>query len=119
MPSRKTVYEMFGGRCAYCGESLDFENFHIDHIFPKSLGGKKDDDNVFPSCPDCNNYKCDLSIEEFREKISSPPQKNIHIRMMTKYYKQRSTPITFYFEEKGNGYIQSGSNGILDRSEDS
>lgn len=67
MPSRRKVFDMFGGKCAYCGCDLDENSFHIDHIVPVKAGGKKDNDNVFPSCPDCNNFKCGRTNPEWLE----------------------------------------------------
>lgn len=103
MPSRKKVFDMFGGKCAYCGKKIEYDNFHVDHIVPKKAGGHKDPDNVFPSCPDCNNFKCDRSIEEFRERIENIMSENIATRMMAKYYGTRRRRIVFLFEEIDNG----------------
>lgn len=100
--NRLKVFKMMDGKCAYCGCELDFENFHIDHIVPKIKGGK-DHKNVFPSCPDCNLYKGDLELEQFREKIEKSIFKTIHGRMINKYLKPTNTDVTFYFEELING----------------
>lgn len=65
--NRQLIYQSTGGRCFYCGCLLDEDNFHIDHVIPKALGGT-DYRNVVPACPDCNMSKGTLSIEEFRKK---------------------------------------------------
>ena len=33
---RKLVWELYGGRCAYCHASVAFDEMTIDHIIPQS-----------------------------------------------------------------------------------
>lgn len=33
-PQRETLYAMFGGHCAYCGELLPEKGWHADHVEP-------------------------------------------------------------------------------------
>ena len=68
---RKLLSEETNGKCAYCGCDLQ-EGFHIDHIKPVSRYKEKDLnclDNLLASCPKCNFWKKDKTIEEFREYI--------------------------------------------------
>ena len=46
-------------RCEYCRAPEDIFNFHfeIDHIFPGTLGGTNDLDNLALACPACHLYK--------------------------------------------------------------
>jgi len=41
--------------CAYCG--TDNDNFHWEHIIPKSRGGPDTIDNMVLACPGCNLSK--------------------------------------------------------------
>jgi len=41
--------------CAYCGKSG--RSLTIDHVIPRSKGGKTDFDNCVACCADCNNRK--------------------------------------------------------------
>lgn len=102
MGKRQTVFSMTGGRCYYCGCRLDFDDFHMDHFYAKSKGGKVHD-NLVPACRDCNIMKCDRSIEEFRGKINSLLTDNIHGRIIAKYYGIEPKHHTFYFEEVNDG----------------
>lgn len=102
MSKRQTVFDMTGGRCYYCGCELNFDDFHMDHVQAKSKGGKVRD-NLVPACRDCNIMKCDLSIEEFRNKINSLLDDNIHGRIIVKYYGIKPKYHTFFFEEVENG----------------
>ena len=77
---RQQVYYKYGGRCAYCGQEISYEEMQVDHLVPKrlftayDLSGdqlqewfrkefnaksidKDDLSNLMPSCRSCNNYK--------------------------------------------------------------
>lgn len=98
--NRKAIYEITNGRCVYCGCKLDFYNFHCDHILPKSKGGK-DAGNLIPSCPDCNNIKSNMSIEQFRKTLEGFPYSSIKCRAICKYLGVKRKKVTFYFEKIG------------------
>lgn len=40
--------------CQYCGRKAPEIQFHIDHIFPKSKGGKSEENNLILACDECN-----------------------------------------------------------------
>ena len=88
--NRKEIYDLFGGHCAYCGIELKNESgkyMHIDHVDPlrrnwfdkvnkgSCLNPENDvKENLFPSCPKCNNYKGSLDIESFRSWVANTPK---------------------------------------------
>ena len=86
--NRKEIYDLFGGHCAYCGIELASEagkHMHIDHVEPIRRNWYDKDksclhperetkENLFPSCPKCNNYKGSLDLEEFRSWVANTPQ---------------------------------------------
>jgi len=53
--SKKNVLVRDGFRCAYCG--TEKQKLTIDHIIPKSKGGKATFENCVSSCKPCNNIK--------------------------------------------------------------
>lgn len=53
-------------QCYICGKSLKNEEITLDHIIPKSRGGKDTLDNLATCCFSCNNLKADMSLEEFK-----------------------------------------------------
>ena len=63
---REIVFDKFNGRCAYCGELIDFNDFHIDHIHPRKMGGANDLENYNPACVKCNLEKANRTVEEYR-----------------------------------------------------
>lgn len=68
---RDRVKHKFGGRCAYCGCVLG-DRFAIDHRYPIGVYGEDADteENLWPSCIQCNHYKGECSIESMRRLIS-------------------------------------------------
>lgn len=56
--------------CVYCKKTLDEYSRTIDHLYPKSRGGKLSNKNKVPSCGDCNKMKGDLSLWEFSKALN-------------------------------------------------
>lgn len=57
---RSALFTAWDNKCAYCGATAE----HIDHLYPKSKGGKDELCNLIPACSRCNLGKSDLVIEE-------------------------------------------------------
>lgn len=112
---RKSVYEKYGGRCAYCGKSIAYKDFQVDHYIPQSMEfvfaggdidgitGINDLKNLMPSCRMCNHYKRANSITLFRRYIEEIPRKlrNDYIYKVGVKYGliiENEHPVRFYFE---------------------
>jgi HNH endonuclease len=56
---KKAVAERAKGCCEYCRSQARFaiQPFSIEHILPRSQGGKTSLDNLALSCQGCNNHK--------------------------------------------------------------
>jgi hypothetical protein len=50
----------YNGKCQYCGETKIPGEFHVDHILPKSKGGKDELENYILACKSCNVRKNNL-----------------------------------------------------------
>jgi CRISPR/Cas system Type II protein with McrA/HNH and RuvC-like nuclease domain len=57
--------------CMYCKTSLDEYSRTVDHLYPKSRGGKLSNDNKVPCCGDCNKLKGNMSVVEFSNALNS------------------------------------------------
>ena len=66
MIDREAVYNKYDGRCAYTGKLLG-DDWQVDHIVPKCLGGTDDINNLAPVLAIVNHYKRSLSIKDFKE----------------------------------------------------
>jgi 5-methylcytosine-specific restriction endonuclease McrA len=72
---RQAVYERDGHRCAYCdfkfepprleGEFLVGPVPTVDHVVPRSRGGKSDAANLVTACTSCNASKRNKTAAEF------------------------------------------------------
>lgn len=69
--SRKNIYLRDNYTCQYCGKRG--MTMTIDHIIPKSRGGKDHWENLVVCCPRCNNRKSDRSLEESGMKLIGTP----------------------------------------------
>lgn len=49
-------------RCHYCGRDSSETKLHVDHILPKSKGGKDELSNYITSCKECNLGKHDVLL---------------------------------------------------------
>jgi HNH endonuclease len=56
---KKAVAERADGCCEYCRSQARFaiQAFSVEHIIPRSQGGKTTLDNLALSCQGCNNHK--------------------------------------------------------------
>lgn len=103
---KSQVRNKYDKRCAYCGEELSLKEMTIDHIHPSSIGGSSDIDNLNPCCSICNEFKKDLSVEEFKTEIEQQLRKTISKKWFNLLYKfnlinigNGNLPITFHFEK--------------------
>jgi len=62
--SKKNVLVRDGLVCVYCGSGG--RNLTVDHIVPKSKGGKSTFENTVASCKPCNNKKGSKTCAEAR-----------------------------------------------------
>jgi len=58
---REHVFQRDVGRCRYCGLKQLGQGavFHINHILPRSKGGRTDEDNLALQCPYCSSFDVD------------------------------------------------------------
>ena len=75
--SRKNILRRDGHRCQYCGTTSP--PITIDHIVPKSLGGKDTWENLVAACIRCNNTKSDRTLEKAGMFLRSKPRRPSHV----------------------------------------
>lgn len=67
--SRRAIFARDGGRCAYCTAPAET----IDHVTPRSRGGRHAWENVVAACARCNHKKGDRSLAELGWRLHATP----------------------------------------------
>jgi 5-methylcytosine-specific restriction endonuclease McrA len=73
--NRINIFRRDGDSCQYCGERFPRSELTIDHVIPRSLGGKSVWENVVCSCMDCNRKKGGRTPEEARMRLINKPKR--------------------------------------------
>ena len=81
---RKSIHNSTGNSCIYCGKPSE----SIDHVLPKSRGGKDVWENLTTACEKCNVKKGSRTPQEAGMPIFKQPYRPI--------------PITFFRDYNGN-----------------
>lgn len=68
---RQKVLAKTEGKCFHCKCVLP-EYWEIDHLIPRSKGGRHSFNNLVPSCKGCNQDKSDTLPEDWRSPCHSP-----------------------------------------------
>jgi len=69
--NRKNIMHRDNYTCQYCGKVSS--SLTIDHIIPKSKGGKSTWENVVAACARCNSLKADKTLEESGLRLRKNP----------------------------------------------
>ncbi len=62
--SKKNILTRDCYRCMYCGQKGTGAELELEHVFPKSRGGKNTWENLVAACRKCNGRKGDRTPEE-------------------------------------------------------
>lgn len=74
--SRKNVLRRDRFRCQYCGSR---ERLTVDHVMPKSRGGRDSWENLVAACVPCNNRKGCRTPEEAGMTLVKQPYRPSHV----------------------------------------
>ncbi|MEZ6137795.1 MAG: HNH endonuclease [Pirellulaceae bacterium] len=78
--NRKNLFARDGHCCQYCGQTRPVNQLSLDHVIPRSHGGKTTWENIVCSCMSCNS----------RKGGRTPSQAGMHL--LTKPVRPRSNP---------------------------
>jgi 5-methylcytosine-specific restriction endonuclease McrA len=73
--SRKNLFKRDKYTCVFCGVQPGPAELTIDHVMPKSRGGKSTWENCVLACVDCNKRKSNRTPEEAGMKLRKHPKK--------------------------------------------
>ncbi len=71
--SRRNIFARDRHRCQYCGKRPAKQYLTLDHVFPRSRGGKDTWDNLVLACIECNVYKGNRTPEEAGMPLLAKP----------------------------------------------
>ncbi len=74
--SRHNIMKRDAHQCQYCGES---GGLTIDHILPRSRGGRDTWENLTTACNQCNVTKGDRTPKEAKMDLLQKPFRPVHI----------------------------------------
>jgi 5-methylcytosine-specific restriction endonuclease McrA len=73
--SRRNIYLRDRNQCQYCGAKPPREEMTIDHVIPRSRGGKTTWENVVLACSTCNARKGSRLLHQCGMKLIRRPRK--------------------------------------------
>jgi len=73
--SRRNIYQRDQSTCQYCGAQPPREEMTIDHIVPRSRGGKSAWENVVLACSHCNTRKGNRLLHECGMSLRRKPRR--------------------------------------------
>lgn len=73
--SRQTLYRRDMHTCQYCARRIDHHELSIDHVLPRSRGGRTTWENCVLACLRCNRRKANRMPEEAGLRLLRPPRR--------------------------------------------
>ena len=73
--NRINIFRRDGDSCQYCGRKFSRSELTLDHIIPRSLGGRSVWENVICCCMDCNRKKGGVTPDAAKMKLINKPKK--------------------------------------------
>jgi 5-methylcytosine-specific restriction endonuclease McrA len=80
--TRKNVIRRDGHRCQYCGSK---DRLTIDHVMPRSRGGRDAWDNLVAACVPCNNRKGSRTPSEAGMELARKPFRPSYVMYIRDY----------------------------------
>ena len=79
--NRQNIFRRDKFKCVYCGESTK-SKLTIDHVYPKSKGGKNTWQNLVTCCKSCNIKKDNKTLEEVGMSLNTVPYRPTYIQFV-------------------------------------
>jgi len=79
--TRRTVLARDHYTCQYCGRQPPRKDLTVDHILPRSRGGRTTWENVVTACQRCNGRKGSRTPEEANMKLISKPTRPRYVAL--------------------------------------
>jgi len=76
--NRRNIFARDRNRCQYCGRKFPTSELSLDHVIPRSMGGKSVWTNVVCACVKCNVRKGDMTPKQAGMTLVQKPVKPRH-----------------------------------------
>jgi 5-methylcytosine-specific restriction endonuclease McrA len=73
--TRRNLFERDGYTCQYCGKRRPSTDLSLDHVIPRSRGGRSTWENLVVSCVECNDRKSNRLPHEAGMGLLRHPEK--------------------------------------------
>ena len=73
--SRRNIFVRDGFTCQYCMARPGVRELNLDHVVPRSRGGRSSWENLVTSCRDCNLDKGDATPDEAGMPLRTTPKR--------------------------------------------
>lgn len=83
--NRRNIILRDNHTCIYCGKKFTLANLNIDHVEPKSKGGRNSWENLACSCIPCNSRKRDRTPKQAGMKLRWVPKRPTIYLMFKRY----------------------------------
>lgn len=80
--TRQNIFKRDNFNCQYCGVSRDLT---LDHVIPKSKGGRSSWDNLITACRRCNTQKGDYTPDQAGIRLMSKPFKPTYLMFLREF----------------------------------
>jgi hypothetical protein len=120
--NRFRVFKRDGFSCQYCGQKPPHVVLEIDHIIPKSKGGRDDMENLITACFDCNRGKSSEELSDIpkimKDKFSDVKERRNQLKEFYRYQQEKDLfvdtqieEISDYWSELWNGKYSLNTRG--------
>lgn len=76
--NRRNLFARDKNRCQYCGKRFVTRELSLDHVVPRSMGGKATWENIVCACVACNTKKGGMTPEQARMTLIKKPIRPEH-----------------------------------------
>ncbi len=89
--NRRNIFARDRNSCQYCGKRFSTSELSLDHVIPRSLGGKSTWENIVCSCTECNVKKGGKTPQQAGMTLIKKPLKPkrnplIHVHLGSERY---------------------------------
>ncbi|MDP5120969.1 MAG: HNH endonuclease [Spirosomaceae bacterium] len=97
--TRQNIFKRDNNSCCYCGSKKDLT---LDHVMPKSRGGKTSWTNLATACRRCNTKKGNSTPEEAQMPLSVKPFRPTFIMFLREFDKSSEAKWLPYLSKKSS-----------------